>query len=194
MTLTELLDRYGYVAVLVGTFFEGETVLILAGFAAHQGHLALQWVVLAAFVGSLSGDQLAYVAGRRYGGRILERFSRLRSGVERATRLLERYGTPLLLGFRFVYGIRNVTPFAAGIGKIPAARFVLLNVAGALAWSIVVAAGGYALGRGFVSVIDRAREFEEYAFVGIVLVGVGLIALRAAGFFRRRRSEKTDGP
>src|SRR5688572_33421924 len=39
--LTQLLDHYGYLAVLVGTVLEGETILILGGFAAHQGYLHL---------------------------------------------------------------------------------------------------------------------------------------------------------
>ncbi|HYB20914.1 MAG TPA: hypothetical protein VEH09_08285 [Thermodesulfobacteriota bacterium] len=36
-----LFDTYGYWAILVGTFFEGETVLILGGFVASQGYLNL---------------------------------------------------------------------------------------------------------------------------------------------------------
>jgi membrane protein DedA with SNARE-associated domain len=185
MSLTDLVDRYGYVAIVVGTFVEGETILILGGFAAHQGYLAFHWVVLAAFAGSLSGDQLAYFVGRTYGERVLARFERLRRGVERATSLLRRHQTLLLLGFRFVYGIRNVTPLAAGVGRVPAPRFVMLNVAGALAWSSSVAAGGYVLGRAFVSVMDRAREFEEWIFAGILLAGLVFIAARAVRSWKR---------
>lgn len=37
MTLESVVDTYGYVAVLVGTFLEGETILVLGGFAAHKG-------------------------------------------------------------------------------------------------------------------------------------------------------------
>jgi membrane protein DedA with SNARE-associated domain len=39
MTLESILDPYGYLAVLVGTFLEGETILVLGGFAAHRGYL-----------------------------------------------------------------------------------------------------------------------------------------------------------
>lgn len=39
--LTQLLDHYGYLAVLVCNVLEGETILILGGFAAHQGYLQL---------------------------------------------------------------------------------------------------------------------------------------------------------
>ncbi len=119
MSLTELLHEYGYLAILVGTFAEGETILIMGGFAAHQGYLALPWVMVSAFVGSLCGDQLAFFAGRRYGAALLARFPRLRPGVDRATALVARRGTPLLLGFRFIYGIRNLVPIAAGVEPHP---------------------------------------------------------------------------
>ena len=51
-TIAHLIDQFGYWAILAGTFLEGETILVLAGFAAHQGYLRLDLVILAAFIGS----------------------------------------------------------------------------------------------------------------------------------------------
>lgn len=188
MSISELLDRYGYAAVLLGTFVEGETILILGGFAAHQGYLSFPGVVAAAFVGSVAGDQTAFFAGRRYGQRLLERWPRFREGVARASGLLARHETPLLLGFRFVYGIRNVTPIAAGLGGIAIPRFVAFNLAGALLWSIAVSFLGYAFGRGFVLVFDRARSFEEHAMFAIL--GLGALWLGARFLSRRAAARK----
>jgi len=61
MDLQSIIEHYGYAAILIGTFFESETILVLAGLAAHQGYLVLSWVILAAFVGSLCGDQLFFI-------------------------------------------------------------------------------------------------------------------------------------
>jgi len=188
MSITELLDHYGYAAVLLGTFVEGETILILGGFAAHQGYLSFPGVVAAAFVGSVAGDQTAFFAGRRYGQRLLERWPRLRDGVARASGLLARHEAPLLLGFRFVYGIRNVTPIAAGLGDIRVPRFVMFNLLGALAWSTLVAAVGYVFGRGFVLVVERARRFEEHAM--FALLGLGLLWLVARQLSRRASARR----
>lgn len=52
------VQTYGYWAILIGTFLEGETILVLGGLAAHMGYMDLNGVILAAFAGSLSGDQL----------------------------------------------------------------------------------------------------------------------------------------
>jgi membrane protein DedA with SNARE-associated domain len=185
MTLTEFLGRYGYLAVLIGTFVEGETILVMAGFAAHQGYLSLPLVILAAFGGSLAGDQLAFFVGRRYATRLLSRFPRLAPGVRRADRLLARYGTPLLLGFRFVYGIRNVTPLAAGSSRIASFRFLALNVVGAAAWAVCIAYAGYAFGHGFELLLDRAKAYEAHAF--LVFAAVGTAAAIVWWLTRRSR-------
>lgn len=65
MTIADFLSHYGYLALLIGTFLEGETILVLGGLAAHQGYLDLAGVILAAFAGSLMGDQFFFLLGRR---------------------------------------------------------------------------------------------------------------------------------
>ena len=73
MNLAGLLATYGNLAVAVGTFLEGETILLMAGFAAHCGYLDLSKVILVAW-GGLLGDQFYFFLGQRYGDRILARF------------------------------------------------------------------------------------------------------------------------
>ena len=36
--LQSLIEDYGYLAVFIGAFLEGETILVMAGFAAYQGY------------------------------------------------------------------------------------------------------------------------------------------------------------
>jgi membrane protein DedA with SNARE-associated domain len=172
VTLSEFLSRFGYAAVLIGTVLEGETILIMAGFAAHQGYLALPGVLLAAFCGSLLGDQLAFFAGRRYGPRLVARYKSLQTGTARAHRLLERYGTPILIGFRFVYGIRIALPLTAGMTGISIERFATLNAIGAALWSVAIGGAGYVFGHGFELLLDRARRFEEHALFAMIGIGV----------------------
>jgi len=65
-----LLAKYGYIAVLLGTVFEGETILIMGGFSAYRGYLQLlPWVILAGFVGNFIQNQVYFVLGRRCGTR-----------------------------------------------------------------------------------------------------------------------------
>jgi len=172
MSLGSLIDTYGYLAVLVGTFFEGETILVLGGLAAHTGYLQLPWVILCAFAGTLCGDQLFFFLGRSHSRAILLKRPAWDKRIDRARRLLERFGTPLMLGFRFLYGLRSVIPFVIGTSKVPAAKFICLNAAGALVWATAVGAGGYLFGNALEIVIGNVKQFELWAFAAIAAVGL----------------------
>lgn len=114
MTIEALIEQYGYLALFAGTFLEGETILVVAGFAAHRGYLTLGGVFLYAFLGSLAGDQFFFLVGRWRGASYLARKTEWQSHVEKVNRLLNRYRLAVLLGFRFMYGLRSVTPFVIG--------------------------------------------------------------------------------
>lgn len=180
MSLTALIAAYGYYAVFLGAFIEGETVLVLGGIAAHRGYLELSWVVVAAFTGSWLGDLLYFFLGRRYGHAILARFPVLQPKARQMQRLVERYHTPLILGVRFLYGLRTVGPMVIGMSALPALRFVVLNAFGALIWSVAVAAAGYAFSNVLEALMPQIRHYEEYLFIGVLVVGVLVWLIRRA--------------
>ena len=49
--LQQFLHDFGYFALFLGTFFEGETILVLAGFLASRGYLDIYLVMLTAASG-----------------------------------------------------------------------------------------------------------------------------------------------
>ena len=109
----------------------------------------------------------------------------MRERIAHAERALDRYQIPVLLGFRFVYGIRNATPFVAGsITKIPVWRFVLLNAAGAAIWSTSVPAVGYYFGETAESLLGRSKAYEWRVFIALVLVTLVIATVR---YLRARR-------
>jgi len=172
--LPHLIETYGYLAILIGTFLEGETILILGGFAAHQGYLNLAGVIAAAFSGTLCSDQLFFYLGRKHAGLFLDRHPARRNKVETVNRILKRYGYPILLSFRFLYGLRTVTPFAVGMSAFPAVTFLVLNVASAVLWAIVLGAGGYFFGRVLEATVGRIKEYELYVLLLVASVGICL--------------------
>ena len=54
--LESLLVTYDYPILLLGSFVEGETIMILAGVAAHLGYLSIEWVIFCGFFGTLFSD------------------------------------------------------------------------------------------------------------------------------------------
>ncbi|MGC2048947.1 MAG: DedA family protein, partial [Gallionella sp.] len=143
MSLSGLIADYGYVALFVGALLEGETLLILAGFAAHQGYLQLHWVIIIALLGGFLGDQFYFWLGRWRAAWVLSRFNRLAPLFERANALIDRYHEVLIVAIRFLYGLRTVGPMAFGMSKVPVWRFVLFNALGAAIWAVTIGGAGF---------------------------------------------------
>ena len=186
MSIESLIDTYGYLAVLVGTFLEGETVLVLGGFAAHRGYLHLPWVVLAAFIGSLMGDQLFFFLGRWHSQKVLTKRPLWRGRVEKAQKLIGRYRISFIVVFRFLYGLRTVAPFVIGMGNVPVPLFVFLNAVGAMVWAIAVGTGGYLFGNALEIFIGDVKNYELQAFGAIAAVGAGIWIFSITSRRRRR--------
>ena len=187
MTLEAAVSKFGYLAVLVGSTFEGETIVALGGVAAHRGYLQLPWVIACAFLGTLAADQGSFYLGRRHGRAILERRPSWQPRVERVLALLERYQYLIILGFRFAYGLRTITPFAIGLSRISAVRFFALNVVAAAIWATTITIAGYGLGEVLDRLLGDLRKFEKVVFLVIAAVGAGLWIYY---FVRRRKARR----
>jgi membrane protein DedA with SNARE-associated domain len=181
-----LLKTYGYWAILIGTFAEGETFLVLGGFAAHGGYLALPWVILTAFIGSLCGSQLFFYVGRTHSQRFLARHPLRKERVYKAQQLLERFQTPLLFGFRFFYGLHTVTPFVFGMSSVPTRRFIVFNAIGASVWAIVIGIGGYLFGDILEIILGDIKRYELPILGSIAIIGVLLWAVRRYHYRKKR--------
>jgi len=188
MTLEALVDTYGYLTILIGTFLEGETILVLGGFAAHRGYLDLYGVILAAFVGSLCGDQLFFFLGRRHSRAILAKRPSWKIRADKVHLLLERFHTPLILAFRFLYGLRTIAPFVIGMSNVTTRKFLVLNSIGALIWAVAVGAGGYLFGHVLEVFITDIKHYEKEALIFIAIVGFLVWII----YFFRRKIKKSS--
>jgi len=178
--LESLVTQYGYPIVVLGTFLEGETILILGGLVSHLGYLSLGWVILSGFCGSLIGCQVWFYIGRHHGKALLARRPRWQRRVDVALNRLERNQNLVILGFPFLYGFRIVTPVAIGMSEVSYWRFLLLNVAGEAVWSSCIACAGYFFGQGLEAILGDVKRYELAVMGGVVLVAaiVGLIRIR----------------
>ena len=167
-----LLHDYGYWTLLIWTFLEGETVVIIAGILAQQGYMDTKLIALCAFCGSCTSDQLMFLLGKYKGRAVLERFPRLARNADRAERLIRRYETFLILGFRFVYGVRNVTPILLGINRVNHLKFLALNVMGAGVWALTFTYGGFFFGTLFEKYMSGASHMIFYLLAAAVAIAV----------------------
>jgi membrane protein DedA with SNARE-associated domain len=170
--LEQFIRNYGYWALFFGTLLEGETILVIGGLIARLGYLDLPMVMLVSFLGSFTGDQFFYHLGRIKGKELLERHLKWQRRVEKIHLHIERYHDLIMIGFRFVYGMRIMTPIVIGMCKnIKISRFTTLNTIGAVLWSIIIAAGGYFFGYAIEGFLNDVKHYEFYAVSVVAIIG-----------------------
>ncbi len=185
MDFPALIDSYGYLAVLVGAFLEGETILALAGLAANRGYLDFLTVVIVAMIAGFAGDQFYFFLGRRRGARILRRFPDACERAYKFDALLSRWHAPLIIAIRFMYGFRILGPIMLGMGRVPAWKFMVYNFIGAAIWAPLIAGIGYVFGSMLESMLHDLKNVEMWAFVAILTLGLASFALHK---MRERKS------
>ena len=151
MNLETFVADYGLLAIAVGCYLEGETVLLLGGLGAQQGWLPLPGVIAAGLLGAVFGDQLYFQLGRRLGAPAIAARPQVQRLVGPVSRWIDERGTWFLVGFRFLYGMRIVSPLLLGTSRVSALRFTTWNLLGAAGWASLVASVGFLLG-------DRVRD------------------------------------
>ncbi len=188
MDIAHLIQTYGYVAVAVGSFLEGEAVLLAGSLAAYHGNLVLPLVLGIAAIASFMGDLPYFFAGRRYGPRVLRRFPSLRRRKMRLENMMRRHHVMLVLSLRFLYGMRIAGLLALGTSRMPALRFLFLDFVGALVWSAGICAAGYGAG-GLLN-----RLFEKGATPGQLTLFAAILATTLFLWIARRRASGAASP
>ncbi len=172
--LQQFLHDFGYFALFLGTFFEGETILVLAGFLAFREYMDIKLVVVVAFCGSYAGDQLWYYMGRKHGRKLLARKPRWQLMGDKALEHIRRHPDIWVLSFRFVYGLRTVMPVAIGLSGYPPLRYLILNGIGAAIWAAALGAAAYHFGAVLEGMLGSVKKYELWVLGALLLLGVVL--------------------
>lgn len=170
--LREYLEHHGYWVLFIGTFLEGEAILIMAGFLAFQGYLSLAGVIATSFAGSFLGDQCYFYLGRYRGRTLLRSFHSIARKFRDALKLIERYGKTVAFISRYTYGFRIVLPIILGITDLAPTTFLWINLASALSWAVVFSCGGYLFGKSASLFMEDVGKYEHYLMTALA----GLIA------------------
>ena len=143
MNLEAFVTVYGYPALAIGTILEGGAVGMIAGGLAHRGYLQLPWVIATVYCCAFSADQFFFQVGKRSGKELLAKRPKWEPRVNKVRRFLVAYQVIAVLGFRFIYGMRTITPIVLGMSGFDTRRFVLLNLCSTFVWASVVGITGY---------------------------------------------------
>ena len=168
--LSRLSHAWGYVSLGATTIIAEEAAPVLAGFAAHQGHLHGVLAMLACAIGSWVADVVLYALGLTGAARLLSRWPRLQGPTRRLLVAVRRHPWRASLGTRFAYGARLVLPITCGAARVTPGLFLVGSATSALVWSALFTGMGWMFGRTAVELIGHIHRHEDLIAVVIVVV------------------------
>jgi membrane protein DedA with SNARE-associated domain len=187
MSLEALLHHYGYLAVFAGTFLEGETILVLAGFFASRGSLWLPLVLVTAAAGAYVGHVFWFWLGRSQGTRLVHRLPRFERQIARSLELVERHGAGAIFLTQYLYGLRIASAIVFGLSAMSRRKFLIYQALSCALWATLIGLLGFFFGRAVERVLGQAAAVEKYAILFILLLGGGIFLYHR---LRQRRLER----
>lgn len=198
-SLVETIAEYPYIGIAlvfgicaIGLPLPEELVLIAAGYvcAKFPEKASLHWMMIWCATSILSFDGIPYLLGRVFGARLLRiRWMRVivtRRRLADFDRWFRKRGDLVIFFARFLAGIRTIAFFTAGVMKMPAQRFLMLDGLGV---AIIVPLMIFIGHRG-AGVIDVVIEGVQAVERGLVWSTVGGVVVLLGWWLWRRRKKR----
>ncbi len=205
--LAQAVSRTGDVAPLILCFatlveyvfppFPGDLLVVLGAWYAVQGVLSWPATFVSVTVGALMGAWIDYRVGAALGRRLDRRLASDPGAFLSAARLARfeasyrRWGDLLILGNRFLPGIRAFLFLAAGASRIPLRRVMLLGGFSAAVWNALLLAAGALIARNVEELVFLFQRYTQIAWALLVLAAV--VWLVAILLRRRVRATGPEG-
>jgi membrane protein DedA with SNARE-associated domain len=184
--VTHFIEQYGLLVVFGIIFLEvaglpfipGEAALITAAALASQGHGNIVAIIGVAIAAAILGALVGYVLGHHWGRDLLSRWSRLervsRKGLDRSQHFFDNHGSKAVFLGRFVPVVRATLGWMAGVGRMNFFRFLVWNVAGAVAWATAIGLLAYYLGAAVIKAIEKDLLYGVIAIAGVAALFYGV--------------------
>jgi membrane protein DedA with SNARE-associated domain/rhodanese-related sulfurtransferase len=193
--LSSLVSQYGLAIVFVNVLVEQIGVpvpaiptLMVAGALAVSGRLSLAAVFAVALLACAIADISWYIAGRRYGNRVMRFLCGISltpdSCVSEAQTRFESWGRNVLLVAKFLPGVALLAPPLAGATRIGWLPFLTFNTAGGALWVAVGMGGGILLGS---QIEELLAYLADYGTLALILVAAFLVGYVGFKWWERHR-------
>jgi membrane-associated protein len=160
--------------LVVTPFLPGDSLLFIAGALAAGGGIDVHVLALVLVAAAVLGNTVNYSVGRFIGPKVFHwedsRFFNKRA-LERAHAFYEKHGGKTIIITRFVPVLRTFAPFVAGIARMTYLSFTAYNLAGALAWVLLLLYAGYWFGN-----VPFVQQNLSWVIVGIIVLSVTPLA------------------
>jgi membrane protein DedA with SNARE-associated domain len=172
--MEKFINEFGYAALMVGTFFEGETAILAASSLIYRGLFEFPFTVLAAFFGSFVSDWIYYLIGRLNGKMFIAKRPKIAIKVKPVTDFFHRHKFQILFSYRFLYGFRIVIPLVIGMSGLRPLSYLFYSVVTGLIWATTVSTVGYWAGRILSIEVKTFQDNFLYIMLGFATLGLSI--------------------
>jgi membrane protein DedA with SNARE-associated domain len=194
-TVSRMGPGWFYVALFLSAYIEnifppvpGDTVVVFAAYVVGRTGRHFLGVFISTTLGSLAGFMTYYWIGRLLHPEYFkERNVRFipAAAVDRAGHWFRRYGYWVVLGNRFLSGIRSVISLVSGMYRLSWVRVAILATVSCAVWNGLLIWAGYLLGANWRLIEEILRQYSRVVFAaGLVGGGVWLVRKKRAGSAR----------
>ena len=185
---------YGQTGLFFCFFFPGDALIFSSGvlFASgnfhHPLHVILLTLIIAAFLGNITG----YWFGRKTGPALLKRkdsFFFKQQYRDTARQFFDRYKGLAVTAGMFLPIIRTFAPIVAGMIQLDFKKFLFYALLGSVAWIGSLVSLGYFLGS-----FKWVRSNLHYIVLTMVIVITTPVLLRIFREVRKARRQRLDNP
>ena len=188
----QLLSLLGYLAVLIGTIVEGETVLFVSCILCGMGYMSLPGIILMATIGGSAGDNIYFHLVRGNTDKIIAKSKHLQTWYPWVKKMVDAYGGWAVLPSRFLIGLRTVIALVCSSGKMPPLKFALINLLSAFLWSTFFCCAIYYGGETFKGYFETFKKFWIIIMPCIILLVI-IIFLVKRKFANSRPDTENSG-
>ncbi|MEW6585295.1 MAG: DedA family protein [Nitrospirota bacterium] len=184
--MEEFIAKYGYLAIFILTFFEGESVLIAAGFLAFNGYLNEFAVIIVSFFASWIGHGTFFLIAlhrRETFLRLIQRFVKV--NFLKLEALMAKYGTASIFISQWLYGFRLLSAAVLGFSRMGTRKYFTYMLISCFLWATICTFAGYFFGATLKSILGDIKEYEKYIAVGVLVAGFLIWLIRD---IKKRRS------
>jgi membrane-associated protein len=187
-------SSYAWVFVLITLdavipIFPGETTLNAAATLAAQGKLELLPIIVMGALGAIVGDSSLFWLARLFTGKLEPQIARAKASpsVREALDLMDSSAAVLIIGGRYVPGMRFVVNATMGLSDIAYPRFLVWSVISGILWSTYTSVLAYEIGLAL-------GDFPLASFVISGLVTTVVLAVVFLTVRRQRRKTAASSP
>lgn len=188
-----LVVIFAETGLFIGFFLPGDSLVFLSGLICRTkpyllNDISFPLLLLSLVAAAVLGNMTGYWFGRRVGPALFKRedsFLFKKSHLVTTRAFYDRYGGRTLIMGRFLPIIRTFAPILAGVIKVDAGKFMLYNLAGAVAWICSISVTGYFLGTN-----EWVNNNVGYIILFLIIITMIPVLLT---WLKERKKRKAEG-